>query len=244
MDSHLRTTHILETAKLSGASLAGIANVASLQNALSHHSYGQVEFSSEAKSVLILALVHNEDEPKLDWWGVEEGTLGNRRLHQVSTSLKLWLNAEYQVQAQPLPYHVEEGGIFLKDAAVLAGLGILGANNLLITPEFGPRVRLRALFLNRDLDPTGPIVFSPCDGCSMPCKLACPQNAFSSGSYTKDLCWKQMQEDQVNRILVTHTMQEDSPRVWIKYCRSCELTCPVGKRGNPPLTRPGRGIHP
>jgi epoxyqueuosine reductase len=39
---------------------------------------------------------------------------------------------------RPLPYKVEEGGMFLKDAATLAGLGIIGKNNLLITPEFEP----------------------------------------------------------------------------------------------------------
>jgi epoxyqueuosine reductase len=39
---------------------------------------------------------------------------------------------------RPLQYKVEEAGMFLKDAATLAGLGIIGKNNLLITPEFEP----------------------------------------------------------------------------------------------------------
>lgn len=36
-------------------------------------------------------------------------------------------------------------------------------NNLVITPEFGPRTRLGALFLEVELEPTGPIDFNPCE---------------------------------------------------------------------------------
>jgi len=88
------------------------------------------------------------------------------------------LNEEFSINARPLSYRIEEGGIFLKDAAALAGLGIIGKNNLLITPEYGPRVRLRALFLDLDLEPTGPIDFAPGEACDMPCRRACPQKAF------------------------------------------------------------------
>ena len=101
----------------------------------------------------------------------------------MSDQLKGSLAETFEIAAQPLPYHVEKGGIFLKDAAMLAGLGIIGANNLLITPQFGPRVRLRALFLDCELAaPTGPLNFSPCDGCNQPCWEACPQQAFVSGT--------------------------------------------------------------
>jgi len=77
------------------------------------------------------------------------------------------------VPTWPLPYHIENGGIYLKDAAVLAGLGTIGRNNLLITPEFGPRVRLRALLAGVDLPPTGPAGFDPCEGCPAPCLTDC-----------------------------------------------------------------------
>jgi len=98
--------------------------------------------------VLVLALVHDEGESELDWWDGERGTPGNRRLESIAKSLRQWLKEDLNSDAHLLPYHVEKGGIFLKDAAVLAGLGTIGMNNLLITPEFGPRVRLRALLLD------------------------------------------------------------------------------------------------
>jgi epoxyqueuosine reductase len=111
--------------------------------------------------------------------------------------------------AHLLPYHVEKGGIFLKDAAVLAGLGTIGMNNLLITPEFGPRVRLRALFLDAELAPTGPTDFAPCAGCDMPCRSACPQEAFKSGSYRKALCSEQMKTDEANAVVVEEGQKKD-----------------------------------
>jgi hypothetical protein len=61
---------------------------------------------------------------------------------------------------RPLPYRVEHGGTLFKDAAALAGLGTIGKNNLVITPEYGPHVRLKAMFLDVDLEPTGPIGFT------------------------------------------------------------------------------------
>ena len=75
-------------------------------------------------------------------------------------------------------YHVEKGGIFLKDAAVIAGLGCIGKNNILVTPDYGPRIRLRAMLPDEEISPTGSNDFDPCSGCDAPCRQACPQNAF------------------------------------------------------------------
>ncbi len=231
------TVYILEKAKSLGATLTGIAAIDALRNAPSYQTYGQPDFPANARSVLVLVLVHDEEHPELDWWGVKGGTAGNYRLMQISNQLHVQLQEESHIQAQPLPYHVEQGrmlkergGIFLKDAAVLAGLGCLGANNLLITPEFGPRVRLRALFLDVDLEPTGPIDFSPCNGCAMPCKQVCPQNAFSSGAYSRAQCARQMQQDEeASKVLVKTALHNERQVNRIKYCRACELSCPVGR---------------
>jgi len=222
-------TEILEKAKSLGASLAGVTSTALLRNAPAYQASGQVEFPLEAKSILVLALAHDVNEPELDWWGVKEGTPGNQRLHQISCQIKVWLDEEYKIQVRPLLYHVEKGGIFLKDAAVLAGLGIIGANNLLITPAFGPRVRLRALFLDTAFAPLESGTFSPCASCPQPCRLACPRQAFSSGAYNRTRCAQQMHTDEAQKVLVAATFQENAT-VRIKYCRACELACPVGKK--------------
>lgn len=213
------STNIIEKAKSSGTSLAGITTIASLENSPSYEVYGRVEGPRGAKSVLVLALVHKKAEPQLDWWDAEGDSQGNRTLEGIAKALRESLKEEFNITAHIFPYHVGKGGIFLKDAAVLAGVGIIGMNNLLITPKFGPRVRLRALCLDVEVEPTGPSDFAPCETCDMPCRQACPQEAFKNSAYKRVLCNKQMKIDEANRVTA-----------YIKYCRACELACPVGKQ--------------
>jgi len=68
---------IVGKARALGASLAGIASVALLKNSPSYgiydkspyyEGYEEVEWPEEAKSVLVLALVHQPSEPELDYW--------------------------------------------------------------------------------------------------------------------------------------------------------------------------------
>ena len=222
------STQIIAQAKASGASLAGIASIRSLQNSPSHRVHGKPVWPQEAKSVLILGLHHKETEPELDWWDGNKGSPGNRRLINVAKSLIEWLKKEFNLNAHDLPYHVEKGGIFIKDAAVLAGLGTIGMNNLLITPEFGPRVRFRALVVDVGLESTCPIDFAPCESCDMHCRQVCPQKAFRRGSYSRTLCNEQMETHRATRVIVKEE-KKDLPSEYIKYCRACELACPVGK---------------
>ena len=63
-----------------------------------------------------------------------------------------------------------------KHAAVLAGLGAMGRNSLLITPEFGPRVRLACLITEAPLAGARPLRKSLCVGCNA-CIRACPAGA-------------------------------------------------------------------
>ena len=222
------SARLVAKAKALGASLAGITTVSALRDAPSHMEKGQTNWPVEARSVLVLAVAHDPSEPQLDWWGSWPGaTPGNQMLIEIAERLRDWLDAELAIAAHPLPYHATEGGVFLKDAAALAGVGIIGKNNLLITPEYGPRIRLRALFLEEELTPTGPATFDPCEDCEMPCRSACPQNAFAEGRYGKPLCEVQMSEDEANREPVKAPTSAAPTIEVVKFCRACELACPV-----------------
>ena len=205
-----------------GASLAGIAYGATLRTSPSHRS-GKARWPPDARSAVILALAHPPDNPPLDRWDDNPGhTPGNRVLIRTSAALVQWLKQQHGIMARSMPYQVVQGGIFVKDAAVMAGLGTIGRNNLVITPDFGPRIRLRVVLTTARLVPTGPRSdFHPCDTCPAPCLTVCPQAAFDSGAYAKRRCMRQIAADESAAAAGT--------KGWIQYCRACELACPVGE---------------
>ena len=179
-------------------------------------------------SLLVLGLMHPHNDLRLDWW--ERGdSWGNRRLRKLSEDLKQWLRESLGLTARPLPYHLEKGGVFLKDAAVLSGLGVIGQNNLLLHPLWGPRIRLRSMLIDADLPPTPALEgFDPCDGCERYCQKACPMTAFPSGIYSRPRCYRQMNVDVAGKVAEGQIDSSGKPAWVIKYCRQCELTCPVG----------------
>ena len=234
-----------------GASLAGIARIEDLKASRSYEEYRQkpfyetydrnspnyfnfegVKWREAHKSVLVWALAHPASEPELDWWSMKVPgfTPGNRVMRLQSKMLRIWLDEELCIKAYSLPYQIEFGGAFLKDSAHLAGLGVIGRNNLLVTPELGTRVRLRGIFMEAELEPTGPLDFDPCNGCDRPCHRACPRNAFRSGAFEMPLCKKENDKRDADWEMIDGAiMGIEEPSKVVKPCRSCELACPVAQ---------------
>ena len=69
-----------------------------------------------------------------------------------------------------------KGEINHKTIAAIAGLGGIGLNRLLITPEFGSFVRLGTIVTDAVLSADQPLTENPCDLCGL-CQNACPANA-------------------------------------------------------------------
>ncbi len=260
---------IIAKAKEFGADLVGIADVNALKNSPSHLIYGKLKGNSyntaanrtgevslgkiawpeRAQSAITIAIAHPKTNPELDWWqaGVSGGTPGNRILMTIADKLHNWLVQEKDINTQKLPYHIEYGGILLKDAAVMAGMGCLGKNNLFVTPEFGPRVRLRVILTENLLPGTEPLDFDPCIDCDMPCRRVCPQKSFQhivfskmefgidqlparTGHYNRLTCNTQMLLDEKNSKEVTIAGM-DKPIRTVRNCRRCEFACPIGRTG-------------
>lgn len=259
------TERIVAKAKSLGACLAGVASVDLLKQSPSHLIHpmmadntgvgsrkpakgikpGEVAWPDAAKSAVVIAVEHSEAQPELDWWYGNKSTPGNRILMRINKTLSVWVEETFQITTHKLPYHIEQGGIFLKDAAVMAGLGCIGKSNILVTPEFGPRVRLRAMLLETKIASTGPIDFNPCQECDQFCRQACPQQAFDhivfspaeigfeklpgrNGSFSRPTCNRQMGKD------IDAAEEEIDPdsgemEKIVKYCRRCELACPEGE---------------
>lgn len=80
-----------------------------------------------------------------------------------------------------------KGELNLKHVAREAGLGSRGKNDLLITPDYGPRVRLFGVITDADLEPTPKDDKNYCTECNM-CIKACPSGALSESGCNTALC--------------------------------------------------------
>jgi len=254
---------IVEMAIENGASIAGIASAKALKTSPSHLIYPQMsdyggigtvkdddtlpddqlfKWPDRGTSLLVIGLSHPEDQPELDWWD-GRGTPGNRMLIDIMKRTRSQIEESLKLSTRKLHYYVEKGGAFLKDAAILAGFGCIGKNNLLITPSYGPRIRLRASLLDAVIPPDGPVFFDPCQECKVNCRSVCPEKAMDKkpalfeatdgsmeipgrdGAYDRDACNIRMEKDI--RRSKENSAEKQAP---VKYCRKCEFVCPVGKQ--------------
>lgn len=86
-----------------------------------------------------------------------------------------------------------QGDFSHKHAAVQAGLGWLGTSTLLLTPQFGPRVRLISVITNARLNADPKIEEETCRKC-FECVKACPAKAIQeNGEIDKLKCLRQCQ---------------------------------------------------
>ncbi|NVM45378.1 MAG: epoxyqueuosine reductase [Candidatus Lokiarchaeota archaeon] len=112
-----------------------------------------------------------------------------------------------------------EPGLFLKDAAALAGIGPIGKHNLLITKTYGSQVRLRSLVTDAELSFGTPIQESDyCINCNI-CVESCPAGALEGGKYNKNLCQ--------NYCLKNLRNLSENTVIW---CNVCIESCPIGRK--------------
>jgi len=105
-----------------------------------------------------------------------------------------------------------------RHAAFLAGLGTFGVNNMLLTPEFGPRVRFGSIFTAAEL-PSDPLLdLDLCTRC-MRCVRMCPAAALDEQDYPAGLT--------VKKNCAAHSAELN--RQGISPCGICIKVCPVGE---------------
>jgi epoxyqueuosine reductase len=122
----------------------------------------------------------------------------------------------------------------LKTSAVKCGLGCQGKNTLLITPEYGPRVRLIAVLTTAELDVDEPFKEDFCRDCQK-CVDACPTKALKPYNIAINRCMtysaenaaaKDVSEDV--KALEKKLVPRPSAHSYIE-CTICMDACPIGK---------------
>lgn len=114
--------------------------------------------------------------------------------------------------------------------AIDAGLGELGRNGLLVTPKYGPRVRISKIVTDMPLVPDQPIRFGVTEFCEtcMVCAMECP-----SGSIPKtDRSWDPVTPSNNPGVKKWYVQQETCYDFNGFSCSSCKRNCPFNKPNN------------
>jgi len=114
-----------------------------------------------------------------------------------------------------------------KHAAVAAGIGRFGMNNLLLTPQYGPRQRLVSLISTAPLDADPPIDEPICLGqeCSL-CVEECPAKSFGD-PFEFDVAGQTM---TMAKIDIEACRGYYKASAYGEQCaRQCMTSCPIGR---------------
>ncbi|NVM54674.1 MAG: epoxyqueuosine reductase [Candidatus Helarchaeota archaeon] len=179
-----------------GADLVGIADAEKTIGSSQGHANPN-EIVSDAKAIIILALKypdsavdckHEDDLIHANYVKVQHAL--NDELMRIAVRITRSLE-KLGYDASPISPDIprEEtrniwtGVLSLRYLAQLAGLGDIGLSNLLLTPNWGPRVQLGAILTDAPLKPDGPQYADKiCKKCQK-CIEACPTRAFDPENY-------------------------------------------------------------
>jgi epoxyqueuosine reductase len=122
----------------------------------------------------------------------------------------------------------------LKTAAVRCGLGYQGKSTLLVTPDYGPRVRLVSVLTTAELDIDEPFGEDLCNNCKK-CIVACPAKAIEPYKVRVNRCLVYACEEpnsadvpKETRELEKRLIIRPTPNSYLE-CSICLEACPIGK---------------
>jgi epoxyqueuosine reductase len=168
---------------------------AKVDSYISKNSPAINSFFPEAKSIIVMAF--NE----LNWMDSSSMEIAmNGRLdlmsHSRSCNYKLmkFLNRNFKAKTVSAPFSyplkIDKETKFglisvfsLRHAALAAGLGVFGRNNLILHPEFGSRVIFSAVLTDMEIEPDPPLKVDLCTNCNI-CVDNCPSKALETEGRT------------------------------------------------------------
>ena len=266
--------------RAAGIDLVGIANAQNL--ILAYPPRPATALMPSARSVIVMAVAHSLGaaySPDIMLWTrnkmqtsrlLDETAEKIGRLLEQAGFLSLPISADKPVEI--FKYDPATGKKFrqtrtaaflsLKHAAVTCGLGEIGRNNLLLTPEYGPHQRLCAIVTEAPLEADSVRKLSLCDNCGR-CREACPSGALKKDGYDVDPCFvywstgfKRLPPASLREWpgyikMVREHLKRRDPMVEIgqtyitdvDQCIECMRVCPIGENWQtirPKLLRPQR----
>ena len=248
------TLEVKSLAKEQGAHLVGIASVDRFAEAPKGHH--PTDLVPGAKSVVVMAhrffqSVLDSDKmgiksdlvPKDQVWEVQQTIFrfmyntANMRLQMIASQIAAFLE-DQGYASLPLPaggYRVANLGtrniafFSHRHAAVLAGLGEFGLNNLLLTPKYGPRVRLESMITTAELTPD-PLCEGPVCLGKDACGLCLKSHECFGDIHELEMAGKKMELAHfTGGCLSPNGCKRNNPDGELPHIRYCWGVCPVGK---------------
>lgn len=227
------TNQLLELARSLGATLVGIADLKLLSTLKTHPSnlLGNFKYAISVAVSLpknVFTLITEESPGELY---AHAYRTANMLLDQITFQLAEKIT-EYGYNAQPIPASmvIDEksatGHVSHKAFARAAGLGWIGRNTLLITPEYGPRVRLATVLTDMPLKSGKPLE-NRCGECTK-CIDACPVRALKPSNF-KDYPVDRNEVFDVEKCYSRLKEISKLPNIEEQICGICIKVCPVGK---------------
>ncbi|MDD3985684.1 MAG: 4Fe-4S binding protein [Methanobacterium sp.] len=111
-----------------------------------------------------------------------------------------------------------------KHAAFLAGMGSFGENNVLLTKEYGPRVRFTSIFTTTPIEGDNVTGVDLCKHCQR-CVSQCPVNAIHESKGSKEF---PLPMDKIG----CATRSKELRKKYTSPCGICIKICPIGNDRN------------
>lgn len=187
------------------------------------------------KSLISVAIAYHTVEPETSplsgvlsryAWGEDYHHILPQRLEK----LALWLQAEFGVQEYKIA--VDTSPLIDRAIALRAGLGWLGKNCCVFTPDFGSWVFLGTILVDQELPITNPAPLTP--ACTEQCNIcvqACPTNSlFAPYKINPDICISYL--TQMKGIIPRELRTKIGIKLW--GCDTCQQVCPENKKAISP----------
>jgi epoxyqueuosine reductase len=228
------TSELKEAARKAGADLVGVADLAPFKSEgalLPGQGYAQF---GKAISVAI----HLDDDIVDAIQGAPTPEYArhyraiNATLDQLTAGLAGWIGSRgYSTFAVPASEILDKrrwlARISHKAVARMAGIGWQGKSLLIVSPQFGPRIRLSTVLTDMPLDCDQPLK-NRCGTCRE-CALACPASAIKNGR-TTDRYASRDEALSLSRCVERTLTFKSRADIGAQVCGVCFQACPFGRK--------------